>query len=397
MPYRITVVLLLVAFLLGCDPQPDESNFSEQQPESSNVSSVSTKRNIAFAENRATLELERPGSVAVLPTLEGSLIASLSHSDNYLQLWSVSQKREVKALATEGAGFHPDMVRWVDWDHDGVINELLVSAEGAKEIEVWQYQNSTLQKLGSFKTEDAPVAITVADFDQDGRLDIVASPYEGTRLTLFWRIDGLTTVQPQFLAAGKEPTYPKAIDWDNDGLLDIVWSDWQSDSLRWAKNKGQREFVVEILDKATGSRPRETAVGDINGDGFSDLLTVLELGESATIYYGNGKGGIANTESIPSKSNGYIAAAIAIDSKNEITTLALAEWDAIVIAQRNQNKEWSYWRRATSGSLPQDLQFVDIDKDSNVDLLFANSAGNHIEIQFGPVTNNMEVINFSAE
>ncbi|MCB1814406.1 MAG: hypothetical protein KDK04_22190, partial [Candidatus Competibacteraceae bacterium] len=133
-----------------------------------------------------------------------------------------------------------------------------------------------------------------------------------------------------------------------------------------------------------------------NGDGYADLLIALELGKSATIYYSDGKGQISGTESIPAQGNGYISGAVYRDSDNKETTLALAEWDAIVVARRSDGdgETWSYWRRATLGSMPQDLQFVDVDGDSQMDLIFANSAGKQVEILFGSIIDNMDTLQF---
>ncbi|MEZ5591180.1 MAG: VCBS repeat-containing protein [Gammaproteobacteria bacterium] len=387
----------LIALLSGCDqaapPQQDASP-SSQQATQDLASSKSANRVVApQTKNTMVLEIPAPWSTSVLKTEDGALLAGLSHADSYLQLWSISTEREVIPLAEGKTGFHPDAVRWVDWDQDGAINELLVTAEGEKKIEVWRYQGDTLQKINVLLTDDPPQSLIIADLDQDGLPDLISGPYEGTRVTVLWQQSDLS-VQLQFLAAGQDPTYPKVVDWDNDGLLDIIWSDWQSDSVRWAKNVGQREFKVDVLLGQTGSRPRETAVGDIDGDGHSDLLIALELGKSAAIYYGDGKGQISGTESIPAQSNGYISAAVHRDSDSKETILALAEWEAVIVAQRVDGGTWSYWRRATLGSMPQDLQFMDIDGDNQMDLIFANSAGNQIEIFFGPIVDNMKTIQF---
>ena len=398
-PFAWAAFLSLTILLSGCDQAvpPQQGASPSKQQTSQNAASPKSENRVVAPQTKDTmvLEIPAPWSVAVLKTENGALLAGLSHTDSYLQLWSMTAEREVTAIVKGNTGFHPDAVRWVDWDQDGAINELLVTAEGEKKIEVWRYQGNTLQKINALPTEDPPQSLIIADLDQDGRPDLISGPYEGTRVTVLWQQSDLS-VQTQFLAAGQDPTYPKVVDWNNDGLLDIVWSDWQSDSVRWAKNLGQREFKIDVLLTQTGSRPRETTVGDINGDGYADLLIALELGKSATIYYSDGKGQISGTESIPAQGNGYISGAVYRDSDNKETTLALAEWDAIVVARRSDGdgETWSYWRRATLGSMPQDLQFVDVDGDSQMDLIFANSAGKQVEILFGSIIDNMDTLQF---
>lgn len=394
-PFFSLVTLVLLLAIASCDsaPQQTSQQASEQTPATAEPEINPSDKN-QTPTNAKVLALAKPWSVAIHLIDDGALLAGLSHADNYLQIWSLNQNRELTAYELGQTGFHPDTVRWLDWDNDGEITELLVAAEGAERLELWQFQEYKLQKLNDFPTEDALQIINVADLDQNGWLDIVAGPYEGERVSVFLRNQEGKITEPLYLPAGQKPNYPKIVDWNSDGLLDIIWSDWVSETLHWAENKGQGTFKVKVLLEQTAERPREISIGDINGDNNPDILVASELGKAAIIHYGSGDGKISSSESIPAVNLGYITGTIHRDNDQKTTSLALAEWDAIVLAIRKDDEPWSYWRRPTEGSMPQDVQFLDIDQDSHLDLIFANSAGEQIEILFGPLTDNMESLSF---
>ena len=348
--------------------------------------------------------IDQPGTELSIPNSWGAdvlqvenkstLVAGTSHSESYLAVWQLSPDRTIELKAKNEVGFHPDGVYWVEWDEQTASKELLVAAEGHSQIELWQYSNETLTQLSAIKIEDSPQTLGFSDLDQDGYQDLVVGPYSGERITLLWGSEDNTTFEQMFLASGREPVYPKITDWNLDGYLDIIWSDWRSNTIQWAENKKQRSFQTHLLQEELKS-PKEVVVGDINQDSYPDLLVALELGKSALILYGDGNGGILKSESIPSASNGYVTGAIHYDDKNKETMLALAEWDHLVIARRTAPTDaWSYWRTNTLGSIPQAMQFKDIDQDQQVDLIFANSSGQQIEIHYGPIWKEMEAIQF---
>lgn len=330
---------------------------------------------------RVTIPTEKPWSAHVLKQTDGSLVATLSHSKGLLEVWAIDSKRTLHPLAQGKAGYHPDGVRWSQWEGGDDSKSLLVAAEGAKEIQLWRYQHEALEKISVFKVDVAPQTLESADLDGDGQRDIVAGPYNADTVTVLWG-KGNFKFDAMKLTARLSPNHPRIVDWDKDGRLDIVWSDWHAGSVRWAKNQGGRKFEIRELQPEGKGSPRQVAIGDVDGDGYPDLVMALEVGKAVRILYNDGHGGVSRQEEVPAPISGYSAAAV-LGSGKEVM-LALGEADMAVLARRAEGGGWKL-RRFVSGSLPMDFQFVDADSDGQQDLLFANTASQSVEIIFGPL------------
>jgi hypothetical protein len=64
--------------------------------------------------------------------------------------------------------------------------------------------------------------------------------------------------------------------------------------------------------------------------------------------------------------------------------VGLGEEGRNYVAARSGEGKWNL-KELTAGSLPRDLQFVDIDQDGYLDLLFVNVAGSTMGIHYGPL------------
>ncbi len=329
------------------------------------------------------IAINDPWTVSANLTADGKvLIATTSHRDNYLEIWELTRERQLRAVGKDTAiGFHPDGVRW-----HGQSGDLYASAEGSRELQHWQVIDGKLSLRQKIPVEYAPINVVPVDLDQDGQLDLVSSPYAGEKLTLLWG-KGQGEFTRQNLDAARTPHHARVADWDLDGKPDIIWSDYYAGSVRLARNLGQRKFAVTLLqDKGPGT-PRQLEVGDIDGDGYPDLVMALETGKAARILFNDRKGGVLPEKiEIPAPSYGY--SAVTFTRLNGIPLLAMSENRRIVLARpkngANPRGEWER-RGLPAGDLPQDLQFFDLDQDGEMDLYFANSGYKDVQIYFGPL------------
>ncbi|MFN3398176.1 MAG: FG-GAP repeat domain-containing protein [Sulfurimicrobium sp.] len=306
-------------------------------------------------------------------------LAATSHTEGVLEVWGLGPQRKLELLARDDrVGFHPDGVRWIN------DSEIAVAAEGRGEMQRWRYENHKLDLLQAFRVKSPPIDLTPVDLGQDGHLDYVLGPYAGRQVMVLW---GQDNGQPReaLLQGDLTPSYPRLVDWDQDGKTDIVWSDRDVGSVRLARNLGKQSFDVKILRPAAPGAPRQVAVGDIDSDGYPDLVMSMEAGKCARILFNDRKGGIASEAEIPAPISGYSAAAITrIDGA---PMLALSEEGMIVLARPGPAGVHGPWqlRILPAGSLPLDLQFIDLDRDGEPDLVFANTGGNTVQIIFGPL------------
>lgn len=333
------------------------------------------------------IPLEKPWSVSAVVTDSGAaLLAATSHTKGLLEIWQVTSSRQPLRLASDDrAGFHPDGVRWIS------PTELLVAGEGTGKIQHFSFVDNKLKLLQSIPSGNAPFDMVAGDLDGDGNLDIVSGPYSGDKLSLLWgQADG--KYHQEFLATEAVPLHPRLSDWDRDGKTDIVWANRTTGSVQLAHNLGQRKFEVRTLHPRGPGHPREVTVGDIDNDGFPDLVISQEAGKPAIIMFNDGKGGVRPEQvEIPAPIFGYRSAAITRVQNSPM--LALGEEGMIVLARpRGNDLLHTSWerRKLPAGSMALDVQFIDLDRDGEMDLVFTNSGSGSVQVIFGPLWEQAE-------
>lgn len=283
-------------------------------------------------------------------------------------------------------GYHPGMARSVDWNCDG-RPDLIVAGEGTKEVQYWENKPGGLEKKAEFKVPFGPVSIAVSDLDNDGRLDVVLGPYSGDKVYVLWGLEEPFRFKIQQLQAAPTPMYVHMADWDGDGRQDILWAEWDIGSICVAMNRGDRIFekrYLRLKPKKRNDAPRTVVTADLDGDGNLDAIAPLETGKAALLLYGDGKGGVAGTDMIPAPVWGYSGIAAVSAGENHPAMVGLGEEGRNYVAALSGEGKWNL-KQLTAGSLPRNLQFVDIDRDGYLDLLFVNSAGSTMGIHYGPL------------
>lgn len=166
----------------------------------------------------------------------------------------------------------------VDVDGDGDL-DIVAQFEG---LEVWRNDGT-----GGFKREfggglglpQTPGVngeyVSVADLDDDGDVDLVARLEQVADVWVNLGRSFASTLNLQPSNANKGDV--TLCDLDNDGLLDLVWTDAADvgeNTVRWQRAagvfvEGQRLFNGQ-------SRVGGSACGDLDSDGWDDLVLVME-------------------------------------------------------------------------------------------------------------------------
>lgn len=157
-----------------------------------------------------------------------------------------------------------------------------------------------------FPSGPVPVGIHTGDFNGDGHLDVAISNYgradEPGFVTVHFGDGQGGFGEPSVLTAGEGPTELAVADFNGDGHLDIVSCNLLShdvtvflgDGLGGFTDVGQFPTAAPQPSRPlAGTRPRALAVGDLNRDGFPDLISANEGppgGGDASVLLNRGDG-----------------------------------------------------------------------------------------------------------
>jgi Bacterial Ig-like domain (group 3)/FG-GAP-like repeat/FG-GAP repeat len=197
-------------------------------------------------------------------------------------------------------GHEPQGVAIGDFNGDS-IPDLAVANHGDLNVEIFVGKGS-----GSFKkpvsypvSEGSPGSVLVGDFDGDGKLDLAIGT-TGDVAVLLGKGDG-TFGAASMYAGGSDPLFVAAGDVNGDGYADLIAANADASTVSVLPGNGNGTFQSPESYSA-GFAATGVAVGDLNGDGAPDLVApALFEGEVAFLF--NGGGTHIATSSAPNPSD----------------------------------------------------------------------------------------------
>ena len=146
-----------------------------------------------------------------------------------------------------------------------------------------------------FGPEDESASVAVGDMNKDGHLDIIiGNKHESNRVYLN---DGLGNFDWEggvhLFGTGSDETTSLAVgDMNGDGALDIVTVDFFEQNVLYL-NDGTGDFSTARNFGTSGERTISIAVGDMNGDGALDIV-LGNKHEQNVVYFNDGDGNFYN-------------------------------------------------------------------------------------------------------
>lgn len=141
-----------------------------------------------------------------------------------------------------------------------------------------------------------PIELDALDLTGDDRPDLVFATRDPERLTILPNLGDGTFGEASALPTGTHPFIANLADVDGDGRTDVLAATFEGVAVH--HNLGAGSFPCPP-EQPVGAKPIALVTADLDGDGRLDVVTLNEEAESLTILLGNGDGTFTSMGDVP--------------------------------------------------------------------------------------------------
>lgn len=274
------------------------------------------------------------------------------------------------------SGAAPHALKLADLDGDG-RTDVAVACARAREV-AFHFGNGR----GGFGdgialvANDSPYRLISGDLNRDGRSDLVYSHAIGITVMLGRgdaTFDTTTYLPPMPAVRAGELLID---DYDRDGRPDLLVTEpsgFMGGAMLYRGVGGGR--LAAAVATAHFTAGESAALGDLDGDGLSDL--VLDGGNTGYMYgaKGNGRGGFTKMEQFAPIYAEFTDLKLAdLDHDGKLDLVSLRNRGAIAVMKGQGNGAFSAAVEYPTVQIMQSFQLADLDEDGNLDMIWANNS-----------------------
>jgi len=225
-------------------------------------------------------------------------LAVVARTSTRLDLYLGSATGSVVAGPSLVLGGDPTAIALADLDHDG-RHEIAITDAAKSTVRFFETTAGTITEQSAVATGGTPNGLAVGDLNNDGWDDLVVLATTPFALEPLVNSGGSLAAWPALIL----PTRPRdavLFDCDLDGDLDLADVRGGVGVVDLYKNNGSGSFVPGGMIFTNGLNPQDLDAGDINEDGYPDLLTANLQSSEFSVLLSTGNGSLALAPPIPS-------------------------------------------------------------------------------------------------
>ena len=274
--------------------------------------------------------------------------------------------------------------------------DVITANYGGSSISLLRHNGLNGQQAGflppvNFNAINHAEKIAAADVNGDGILDVVVGELVGigplaTLAVMINTGDGNFAAPVIYDAAPDARFGSTAValaDLDNDGDLDLIGGGLYSTgsvdngAVTIRRNNGSGTFgsaeIILFTNPNFVPNPKEITTGNLNGDGFADIVAAVPSGraiEGFVVVNSNGSGGFNTPIYYEASQQTFDVAIVDLDKDGHADVITLANSSAAVTVHKNLgNGSFQVLTRYEVASLSDAVESADIDNDGDIDIV----------------------------